>query len=511
MLLHRKALLAVSAILTLGSISLSAGYAIYLRTDSYRQLVSDVVSAHLKMPTEIGRIEPLSRNQRAFTDIGVWLPQRKSEVFSCRRALWSTFVRDGGRWNALSLEDGWLLLGTGDFKREDYDRMLRSSLGVDFKRLRLERIELSDMDILWRQDGFELRVEDSAGEATFDADGLGRASLSAENLNGVPTDEPIHIRALFTPGASMTVHHVALTVPRVPLTTLGLEGLLDSAPTSGWFDGVVTYRRGYEGGQPVLSLRGAVGDARLEELTQRVIGGPFTGKVDVDVTEASATREGLQSLIFSGSLSDIHLGELAPLLNEPDLAGTLDLKVHQARYRDGHIQHLSASADAADLSLAAITRMIGKGVVTGRLRVTINSVLIVDDTLRWAEIDLEAVPPEGGVGTIDRDVILYAADKLLGVDLGSVVDYLPENVEYARMGCKLLVDRNGLTVRGSHGSNGNTVLTVRLLGRELGLIKAPKETFPVADIVAWLREHAAGYDVDRILEWWKSRESPEGS
>ena len=508
MLPHRKVLLLLCIVIVGGSLSSSLGYALYVRSGVYRHSVEEGVADYLRLPTDVGGVVPLSSRSRQFTGIKLWLPGRESQIFHCARAIWRAVQHNGESTNALDIHEGWFLLGTGEFSREDYQLMLRSGMGVDFSKLALSTLTLHDMAIVWRQPDFELQVTGTEGEVLFDGDGYGRAALVARTLNETEVSRPINIRALFTPGVSFQFHQVALEVPRIPLSSLALDGLLGTTITTGWFDGVLTYRQVDK--QQLLSLRGAIGEARLEELTRQLPGGPLSGVVDINLNEATLTRERMLTLAFDGKLSDVHLGVLAPLLDQPDLEGHFDLAVHQARYEDDRLVYLNLSADAADVSMAAVTRLLGRGVITGMLRVTVNSLLIVDDAIVFGDIDLEVVPPDSGPGTISREAILFCATKALGLDLGRMADYLPETVEYARMGCKLLIDRDELTVHGSHGLDGQTILSVRLFGRELGVLRQPERPYPLADLIDLVRRRMEGYDVDRVRQWWGRRREAEG-
>jgi hypothetical protein len=503
MLVRRWIILTLTVVLVVGSLAASTAYALHIRSERYRQYVMKGVSRFLGLPTEIGGVIPLSSRSRGFESVRIWLPAHQVQIFDAQRAVWHN-ARTPQERNRLDLFDSWLLLGDDQFSREDYEIMLRHSLGLDLKSLDLANIRFENSDILWRQEDFELRVQRTSGDVAFDPDGRGRASLAAYVLNGETVDEPIHVAATFTPGAGLVFHHIALDVPRIPLGALALEKLLATKITGGWFAGTLSFRQ--VGNEPEFSLRGRLADARLAELTTRVIGGPFTGSANVILTEATFTRDAMQSLAFSGDLEDLRLNEFAPLLNQRELDGSLDLHVHQLDFHGGKLAHLSAAADASDLSMAALTQLLGKGVITGTLEVKVNSLLVVDDTIQWADVDLHVTPPQGESGTIDRDIIRAAADKALGIDLGRIGSLLPEKVEYLQLGAKLLIDHDQLRVQGSHGRDNQTILTVRVLGQEIGIIKQPKKVFPVSELLAALRARAAQHDPQELLEWWKRKQ-----
>ncbi len=501
MLKHRKLMLILVLLLVGGSIASSLGYAVYLRSDGYRRSIEDEVSGYLKLPVSVGAITPLSIHGRRFDEVSVYLADNTERIFHCAESFWRRQQIGDVQRYVLEIQDGWFLIGTGRFSRGDYKKMLHGGLGHDFTELNLQAVFLQNMDIVWRQADFELSVDAAAGEVVFDYSGDGKANLSARTLNGIRVPEPINIRAIFTPGRSIEFHHIALDVPRIPLSALGLDRSLNTTVTDGSFDGTVTFRQ--SGNGPVLTLRGAVRDARLEELTGQLPMGAIRGVANIDVGEAVMTHDRLVSLSFSGDLSGVYLRDLAPFLKQPDLEGKINLSVEQARYGENELEYLSASADAADVSMAAITRLIGKGVITGQLRVTVNALLVVDNTIRWADIDLDVIPPPDGSGAIDRDMILYVGGQILGVDLGSAKKFLPEKVEYAKLGCKIEIDRDQLRVKGSHGTDGRTILTVRVFDQELGIVREPSRTFPLTDLLASLKERVFEYDVDTVRNWWE--------
>ncbi|MBN1511544.1 MAG: hypothetical protein JXB13_05975, partial [Phycisphaerae bacterium] len=108
-------------------------------------------------------------------------------------------------------------------------------------------------------------------------------------------------------------------------------------------------------------------------------------------------------------------------------------------------------------------------------------------------------------GTIDKEVIRRALQQLVGIDAAPV---LPDHVEYTRLGVKLLLSGEELTVRGTHGPDGRTILTVKLAGREWGLLKQPERTFAVGDLLAVVRDRVGQYDFEDIETWWTRQHEP---
>lgn len=504
MLRHRLILLILTVVLVVGSVSGTIGYALYVRSDTYRHATERDLSALLNLPVEIGGISPLSFSSREFSGVRTWLPQRQTQVFACDRAVWREVTRGGHLQYALDLHDGWLLVGTGSWTRTDYDAILKSGLGLDFADLALAEVHIDDVDFRWDHPDFQLSARQAVGEVLFDKNGTARASLISRRLNEHSTREPINIHATFVPGAGLQFEEVVLDVPALPMAALGLDKLLGGPVTLGTFAGRVVYR---EDDRPVLDISGSVDDARLEELTRQVIGGPFRGAVNVAVDQAEFVDRKLRRLRFRGRLHDVHLADLLPVLRSPGVTGRLTLDVAQFDARDGHIQRLNLSGEAADLPLEPLAAALGYGRITGQLHVRIHSLSVVDDSLRAADVDLIVTPPTDGPGTISRELIQRMVQELLSIDLSRV---LPNEVEYTELGAKLLVSGDRLTIRGTHGADGTTILTVKLLGQEWGLIDQPDRSFEIGDVVAQARQWLEQQDIRELRDWWDRQHRSPG-
>lgn len=508
MLWRRRILLVVTILGVGGSLSATLGYGLYLRSDHYRTGLQRDLMDRLKLRVAIGQVRALTTTSRAFHDIRATLPTREDEVFRCAKAVWHDETRNGQPRFTLDLVQGWLLIGTHQWSQADYQAMLQSGLGQEVADLNLRQVHLDRFDLEWWHPNFTLDVRDAVGQIVYDQRGNGRASLIAHNLNGQHANEPIKIIARFTPGSGLRFHEVQLDVPVIPLTRLGLDELLRGEVTHGVFQGRLGYRE--SNGHEYVELRGSLEEARLEELTDPVIGGPFRGGVDVVIDEAVFVDRRLDRLRFSGRLSDLSLVELVPFLRNPTFQSQVQLRVHQASLRGSTVEYLSTTGQATDLSLEAISALIGRGTVTGRLRVEIHDLRVVDDQLQRAEVDLIAVPPDDAPGTIDRTLLEWASQELLGFDVARI---LPERIEYAKLGVKLVIEGETLRVYGSHGHNGQIILTVRVLGREVavlseGVLNKLGRTFEVGPLVSMIRERIESYELERFRQWWEHIHAP---
>lgn len=499
MLWHRKIILAAVLLSVGGSLSAALGYGLYLRSDRFRRRAEQSISALLNMPIRMDRVRPLTANSRSFHRITVSHPDTLAEVFRCDRAVWSDELHNGRPRYGLELIDGWLLVGTHRWTAADYRAMLRSGLGQDFSALGLRRVHLTRIDLEWQHPDITLTVLGSYGELLFDEDGTGRASLRAHNLNGQSVDEPILIFADFTPGAGLRFREASLDLPAIPLKNLGLERLLHGQVEHGTFRGRLIYRNTANG--PSIEINGAVQDASLAELTRRLPGGPFQGRADVTIDQAVFRNGRLDALRFRGRVGDLKLTELLPMLGGTPLDSTVDLRIHQADLRGRFVDYFSASGQATDAPLEAICQLIGRGTVTGKLRVRIPSLLIVDDELKRAEIELSAVPPDDAPGTIDKTLLQWAAKETLGLDLTHV---LPSKIEYAKLGVRLIIEGEQLRIRGTHGHDGKSLLTVRILGQEVSLVREFDRVYRVGPLVSTIRQKLQAYELSKVRDWWQS-------
>ncbi|GJM26649.1 MAG: hypothetical protein DHS20C16_30640 [Phycisphaerae bacterium] len=511
MLRHRQIILAISILVVVGSISTAIGYAVYIRSDSYRHSVEQQVGDYLNLRTTINRVTPLSGSSRKFSGIEIFLPEIEKPTFGCTDAIWHLGAGDSGEQVALDLNSGILVLDSNALGPDEYRRMLASGLGHDFQALGLASVQLNGFDIAWKRNGIGLVIQGAEGDIRFSPDGTGHANLTAKRFNGSDLTAPLQVDALFTPGAGLEFHHVSLDVPPVPVGVLGLGRFLRGDINSGWFNGAITLRDDSEAQR--ITIRGALGDIRLEELASSMLDQPVRGRVDIMLDEAVVANRELETMTFRGSLSDVRLEDIASIAKVPGLTGLVNLRVQQARIVGQEIAHASVVGDAASIPLEAITKLIGHGVVTGELRVKINGLLVENNEVKWADISADAIGKPGEPGTISRDMILSVAKDVLGVDLGRLASMLPETIEYVDFGVKVLVDRGRLRFEGSHGDDGMSVLTIRdpILGQPISVFSAPKMTYRLDDLIDEVRERLEQYELEDVQDWLKSKSRAEAS
>ncbi len=511
MLRHRQVILVLSILVVVGSISSAIGYAVYIRSDAYRQSIERQVGDYLKLRTKIERVTPLSGSTRRFSGIQIFLPEIDEPTFRCGDAIWRLNAGEDGKHIALDLNAGTLMLDSNDLGPSEYRAMLAGGLGHDFQALGLASVRLDGFDIAWKRNGIGLVIQETDGDVRFAPDGTGHAVLTAQRFNGSKLAAPLKVDALFTPGAGLEFHHVSLDVPPVPMGVLGLGQFFRNDINSGWFNGSITLRDDSEAQR--ITIRGALGEVRLEEFASSLLDQPVRGRVDIMLDEAVVSNRELETLSFRGSLSDVRLEDIASIAKVPGLTGFFNLRVQQARIVGKRIDHASVVGDAASIPLEAITKLIGRGVVTGELRVRINGLLVEDNEVKWADISVDAIGKSDAPGTISRDMVLGVAKDVLGVDLGRLASILPETIEYVDFGVKVLVERGRLRFEGSHGDDGMSVLTIRdpILGRRISVFSAPDLTFELDDLIATLRERLEQYELEDVQDWLDSTRQKDKS
>jgi hypothetical protein len=203
----------------------------------------------------------------------------------------------------------------------------------------------------------------------------------------------------------------------------------------------------------------------------------------------------MSSIRFRGTLKKLFLGDFLPALKRPGLEGEFELNIHQASIVGDRVEYLSAEGSVLGVSCEALCDALNlEGDVVGRLDLVIHALQIVEDEIRFADLEIKISPPAGGQGTIDRSLILLAAEELLGISIGSVWPRSFSTLEYTQFGVRLLLERGSLRVFGTHGSEARAILTVRLFGLEVAVINQPKRIYPVPDLLSLLRSEIGGIE-----------------
>ena len=490
-----RLLLAATVGIIGGSTVAHLAFAVYLRSPWHRRAVEARLTDYFDLPCEVGRIERRTFAATAFDDVNLWLPDRRDRVFHCEQAFWDA---SDPASVVLRLSRGHLALGADTWTLDDYRQLLASGFRHDFDVLR--RIELARFDFSFRRKEVMLSLADAHGTVLFDSPDLGIGSLQAFTLNGFRAREPVRVHARIRPKGKTLVEEMALEVPEVPLAGLGLDKPLAAAVSRGRFSGRLLVRDG--DGAPRLTVSGRIFDVDLSELTQRLPFGPLHGAAEL-VLDRADMHGPLPTLVQGrAAVTGVPLSDFAGLFDVPSLSGTASLNISEADISNGHIHKLVINGRLDRVELRHLTSRFGKGEVTGVLSVVVNSLRVEDDRIASADVDVVAQPPDGGVGTIDRDLLLSIGKQLAGFALPAAIprSLVPQPIEYTRFGLRLLVSDNQLRVLGTHGANNDSILTVRLLGTEWGVLRQWSGTIDLTPWVELIRQRATEYDPSELRD-----------
>jgi hypothetical protein len=487
MLRRRKMLLALVVCLLGGSFYGTLGYALYLRSGLYRRQHERKLEAFLDLPAAIGSVKAQSYRRIDFLNIGVWLPERRVKIFDCRVAEWHELVGDGGGF-ALVLRDGRLMIDSSQWQQGDYGLVLKSGLAHDFTALRLRRVDLYDVDLVWRAHGVGLTVRRASGRVHFSQPDEGTITVISRMLNETATDEPIHVFARFRPSRDLVVHEVVLRAPPLPVRALGLESVLGVPEARGTFEGRLRYHE--DRGRPRVQLDGRARDIDLSDWTARLTRGPLHGRINTTIEMADLTESNVVSARFNGKIEGLRLGDLTRLAGVPPIEGTAEVELLNAELADNTLIRAVVRGKATAQTLEPITALLGPGRMNGTLRILVNSLELADERVIAADVDLEVVPPKDAPATLDTELVLGAARTLFGIELQPIIA-VPlqrlKTVAYSKLACKLLVEGNQLRVLGTHGPGGKSILTVRMFGTDLAVLSQPDKPMELAPLIAKLR------------------------
>jgi hypothetical protein len=475
--------------LVVASLAGSGGYAWYLRSPYYRDYCAGRLSANLSLPSDIGGVVPRSWTSREFTDVVVWLPNRRDRAFTCRSALlrYAPTTADPDAYE-LELRDGFTEISTRTWLRSDYRFVVESGLRTGFIPDGPQRVRFSRMNLAFERDLFRLELNDAAGEVSFEEAGRGRATTICTNLNGHACAEPVFLRTVFSPrSAGIRIDELVLKVPRLPIALARLHKLSPLEIRHGEFAGELSYRELDAGNQ--LELSGRCYGLDLTECTQGLLATPVRGRCpEIEVRELTVLDGAPQRLRFRGGLRDVELGDLLANLGLAGADGRVTLSVGAAELSRAGLDRLVASGQARDISLERLSRAAGWGLMTGTLQVTIDDLVIENNELRALSATVRVDDPGPTPNWVEGELLRRALSSALKLNLPPV---LPERIEYTRFGFTVVVRDEVMELFGSHGPQDKTILTVRLFGRDLGIVGQPESAIDLRPWLDRLRADAA--------------------
>ncbi len=504
---HRKAILILAIILTGGSLGFTTVYGLRIGSDSHRRQVEQELTAFFELPCEVGGISARTFTSRAFEDVVIYLKDRRDKVFLCESAVWHDVERRGEPASKLELLNGVLLLGSDKWQGGDYRHLIQAGLGHDFEALDLREVTMSGFEIAFERGAISLRCRDVSGAIDLSDSEEGVARLNAYELNGLAVHDGVRIHARFSPRNGVEVKELILSLPEVPLASVGLSEALGGRVSRGRFAGRVQYLAGAGEDRPEVWVRGDLVDADLAELTQGLPLGPFEGRFSVNVHAARVSDAVITHFQGRGRINDLSFGAFAPLLGLAELSGSASFDFDQVDLASGRINRLRVAGLVKGISLGQILQRWGNGSATGRLAIRVHNLDFEGDVIRSADVQITAIPPAGQPGTIDRTLLLGVAEGLFDFSwpAGLPERFLPERLEYTEFGMRLLVQDNQLRILGTHGADGDTILTLRVFGKPFGLVKEQSGVVDLGPHIAELLLRIRSYDPARVREWWEAQ------
>lgn len=508
MLHSRHRWLLLVPLLAVGALAATGGYALRLNSSAYRGALERDLAKFLRLPCEIGSIRPLTFSSRAFHDVTIWLADRRAKVFSCNRAVWH---EHRGSPDELDVYDGTLAVATDQWRRDDYSRVLESGLSHDPQSMDLSVVRLHDFAVRLAHRDLHLTFARADGAVTFES-GSGTARLTASEINGHATAAPIEVAARFDPRARAPVQSVELRLPDVALADAGLDGLFGGRPPRGRFAGTVQWSG--PAGRSNVVISGTLRDAALTELSASLGSGPLHGELDVTVERAHLVDRVLVELAGHGEIRALQLADVGRLIGRPDLAGVANLHVNGLDAAAGRLRSLAFDGAIDDVPIEALTAPLGSGQATGRLRGRVRAWHVRDDVIQWGDAQIDALPPPGrSAGTVDRELLLSGLARVLPVQLPAALgrSFLPSKIEYVRFGVRLRVTDNRLSLLGTHGSNGDTILTIHALGRDWAIVRSLPFEIDLTPHLARLRAALNQRPPRPVPQWWRPAPGPAAS
>lgn len=511
MRMPRAVAIATLAILGLGSLAITAGYAWYLRSARYRDSCAARLSASLGLPAEIGRVVPRSQRTREFDDVRIWLPQRRGEAAFCTSALLTrTPCPEDPEAYELDLRGGHCEISTRTWLREDYRTVIESGLRPGFDPDGPRRVVFSGMDLTFERNRFRATLRGAGGVVSFDQPDLGRATVTCDELNGHVSAAPVILSAEFSPRPQgIRLDQVELTVPRLPIAIVGLSDLAAVNLRSGTFSGRLAYRE--TDSRREMTVSGNAFNVNLAECTENLFVQPWRGLApEVELEELTLVNERPERLRFRSVFTDAVLGDVLAPWGMGDVGGKLVLRVHAADLSPAGIEHFVASGRCEGLSLERVSQSLGWGRMSGRARVVIDDLTINQNHLAALDAQLIVEPNDGQPKWIERELVSAVLRRSVGIELPA---FLPERFEYTRLGVRLEIRDEVLYVFGTHGPRDRAILSIGAGGQDMPVLFEPENSFDLRSQMDKTRARLAAYITKRLqmltpAEAWQTFAAP---
>ncbi len=488
--------LSAATVLLFGSLAVTGGYAWYLRSDAYRSSCCARLSEALRLPSELGLVVPRSRTSREFQDVTVWLPSRRGIALTCRRAIVAnTPTNVDPDAYEVQLSGGSCEISTRTWLRSDYREVVESGLRPGFDTRGPRRVTFRDMDLHFERDEFSAHFTGAAGRIEFDEGKRGVARITCREFNRRALPEPVVVLVEFSRGnGGVRIDSLDLQLPAIPLEQAAIDRLIGLTLTRGRFAGGLRYRETDEG--PALLVSGSCMDLDLAECTANLAPGPWRGRFpELELIALQIERGRPTRLRFRGLLKDLELSDVLASWGVSGGQGKLSLEIGEADLTPDGIARFAAGGQGESISLAGLTAALGWGTMTGDLLLKIDNLTLRDNRLIRAEGSAIVADAVESPNWIEGRLLHELAKRALSIELPS---FLPERLEYTRLGASVEVRDEELFVFGSHGERNRTILTASIFGQEFPLAFEPRHSFVLTPVLDPLRARLLG-----ALERWR--------
>ena len=480
---RRAILLIVITLLMYGSFGLIGGYAAYLRGSEYRRYCAQILTDSLQLPSDIGTVVPRSRHWREFRDVAVWLPERRSRAFTCEQAfVIAAPTDDNPEAYDIQVRGGTCEISTRTWLRADYRGVFEAGVRPGFQTGGPSRVLFEDMNMTFERDRFRLRLGQAAGTVDFREPRLGRATIHCRRFNDYPCDPPVRFVAEFAPeNGTIKINQLELTVPEIPIRAAELQELARVDVQTGTFAGRLLYvelehdRRG--------TLSGRCTGLKLSECTAGITSMPWEGECrEIELQELRVVDHSPERMRFRGILENVELGPILATWGLTGIKGKINLVVGDADLSPRGIDHFVATGGGKGISLESLSSALGWGIMTGDLTLSITDLTIENNHLKSMDAELRVADADQIPNWIEGRLLLELVQRVLKITLPP---FLPERIEYSKLGVKLEIRDEILYLFGTHGPRETVILTARLNDQDLPIVYEPRRSF---DLGPWFDE-----------------------
>lgn len=461
MLRTRRIQLLSTLVLGLGSLAVSLSAAAYLHGHTALQRLTRRIATRLGLELEVTRARPVDFGVWALEGGRVGTASHLEPLVSGASGRWSEGPATG---SVLELHQADLTLAAVPGGLDG--RWSPPTAGAGGS------VRMSDLRVRARVGNWRLSLGQASGSLGLNARTGGRATFEAGTLNGCPVTPPIRVDATLVGGPVSGSGLVEL--PWVPIDALRLP-----EPWPSNADGRATAVCEHD--EQGWRFRVAMQDLELQQWSIALAAAPLSGSVRRVVLEGSWARAaGSPAIACSAVIVNLDGNDLAPWTRLVPLGGCVNLDLIEVSWRGPVLERVRLRGEWTGIDLAELAEMSGIPAAVGRLDVTIRDLQIEAGTIVAADLDFVARAPADGLATIDTCAVVHAADAWLGVEIPNLPPQA--ELEFGRLAMRLEIAGPHCRLYAMPDAGRGEILTVRLLGQTVAVIRAPDDGLQVDDL-----------------------------